>query len=135
MWCAGLDSSQVRAVSLALSSQDIALVHGPPGTGKQFTLLAHTIHQGYSLEHVRYICVILCAVYKPCMFTHAVAVMPLMPHLVATCMDINVAHFAHFCLHGCCEVWHYLCLVSAATQQQSMMDELLTSYHATMEHA
>ncbi|KAL3144155.1 hypothetical protein ABBQ32_14187 [Trebouxia sp. C0010 RCD-2024] len=30
----GLDSSQVRAVSLALSSQDIALVHGPPGTGK-----------------------------------------------------------------------------------------------------
>ena len=30
----GLDSSQLEAVSLALSSQDIALVHGPPGTGK-----------------------------------------------------------------------------------------------------
>ena len=31
---AGLDSSQLAAVALALSSQDIALVHGPPGTGK-----------------------------------------------------------------------------------------------------
>ena len=31
---AGLDASQLEAVKLALSSQDIALVHGPPGTGK-----------------------------------------------------------------------------------------------------
>lgn len=30
----GLDASQLKAVGLALSSQDIALVHGPPGTGK-----------------------------------------------------------------------------------------------------
>ncbi|PNH09678.1 DNA-binding protein SMUBP-2 [Tetrabaena socialis] len=30
----GLDQSQLSAVSLALSSQDVALVHGPPGTGK-----------------------------------------------------------------------------------------------------
>ena len=29
----GLDASQLKAVGLALSSQDIALVHGPPGTG------------------------------------------------------------------------------------------------------
>ncbi|KXZ43249.1 hypothetical protein GPECTOR_96g715 [Gonium pectorale] len=31
---AGLDESQCAAVTLALSSQDLALVHGPPGTGK-----------------------------------------------------------------------------------------------------
>lgn len=31
---AGLDASQLEAVKLALSSQDIALVHGPPGTGE-----------------------------------------------------------------------------------------------------
>ncbi|GFR40163.1 hypothetical protein Agub_g720 [Astrephomene gubernaculifera] len=30
----GLDESQRAAVTLALSSQDVALVHGPPGTGK-----------------------------------------------------------------------------------------------------
>ena len=31
---AGLDESQQRAVRLALGSKDLALVHGPPGTGK-----------------------------------------------------------------------------------------------------
>ncbi|GIL72076.1 hypothetical protein Vretimale_514 [Volvox reticuliferus] len=30
----GLDASQRAAVTLALGSQDVALVHGPPGTGK-----------------------------------------------------------------------------------------------------
>lgn len=36
MWCscAGLDESQVRAVGRALAAQDVALIHGPPGTGK-----------------------------------------------------------------------------------------------------
>lgn len=29
-----LDQSQVRAVSKALSAQHVALIHGPPGTGK-----------------------------------------------------------------------------------------------------
>ncbi|KAG2432839.1 hypothetical protein HXX76_008572 [Chlamydomonas incerta] len=31
---AGLDESQRQAVTLALSAKDLALVHGPPGTGK-----------------------------------------------------------------------------------------------------
>lgn len=30
----GLDPSQRQAVSLALAAQDVALIHGPPGTGK-----------------------------------------------------------------------------------------------------
>ena len=32
--CAGLDDSQVKAVGRALAAQDVALIHGPPGTGK-----------------------------------------------------------------------------------------------------
>ena len=30
---AGLDESQRQAVSHALAAQDVALIHGPPGTG------------------------------------------------------------------------------------------------------
>lgn len=33
-----LDASQIDAVSMLLSSNDVALVHGPPGTGKTTTL-------------------------------------------------------------------------------------------------
>jgi len=35
-----LDPSQRRAVSLALRARDLALIHGPPGTGKSTTLVA-----------------------------------------------------------------------------------------------
>ena len=31
-----LDQSQREAVSFALSSHDISIIHGPPGTGKYF---------------------------------------------------------------------------------------------------
>ena len=31
---AGLDASERAAVSTALAAQDVALIHGPPGTGK-----------------------------------------------------------------------------------------------------
>lgn len=36
----GLDPSQRRAVDLALRARDLALIHGPPGTGKSTTLVA-----------------------------------------------------------------------------------------------
>lgn len=40
-WCPinnALDTSQIEAISMLLSSQDVALIHGPPGTGKTTTL-------------------------------------------------------------------------------------------------
>ncbi len=42
--CAGLDDSQRAAVSLALAAQDIALIHGPPGTGE-------CVHFVHAYEH------------------------------------------------------------------------------------
>jgi ATP-dependent RNA/DNA helicase IGHMBP2 len=35
----GLNASQVEAVRFALSAQDVAIIHGPPGTGKTTTLV------------------------------------------------------------------------------------------------
>ncbi|XP_026783616.3 DNA-binding protein SMUBP-2 [Pangasianodon hypophthalmus] len=35
----GLDSSQQEAVSFALSQKDVAIIHGPPGTGKTTTVV------------------------------------------------------------------------------------------------
>jgi ATP-dependent RNA/DNA helicase IGHMBP2 len=34
-----LDESQIKAVSLALAAKDVALIHGPPGTGKTTTVI------------------------------------------------------------------------------------------------
>ena len=36
---AGLDASQVAAVGYALAAKDVALIHGPPGTGKTTALV------------------------------------------------------------------------------------------------
>lgn len=35
----GLDSSQRRAVVSALAHSDVAIIHGPPGTGKTTTVV------------------------------------------------------------------------------------------------
>jgi ATP-dependent RNA/DNA helicase IGHMBP2 len=39
MFNSGLDSSQRAAVTFALETEDVALIHGPPGTGKTTTLV------------------------------------------------------------------------------------------------
>lgn len=36
----GLNQSQVEAVEFALAAQDVAIIHGPPGTGKTTTVVA-----------------------------------------------------------------------------------------------
>ncbi|MDA9098225.1 AAA domain-containing protein [bacterium] len=41
----GLDNSQTEAVAHALASQDIALVHGPPGTGKTTAVVEYVLQE------------------------------------------------------------------------------------------
>jgi Cdc6-like AAA superfamily ATPase len=36
---AGLNSSQLEAIDFALAASDLALIHGPPGTGKTTTVV------------------------------------------------------------------------------------------------
>jgi MoxR-like ATPase len=35
----GLNESQLSAIAVALASQDVCLIHGPPGTGKTTTVV------------------------------------------------------------------------------------------------
>jgi ATP-dependent RNA/DNA helicase IGHMBP2 len=51
-FASSLNSSQQEAVRFALASQDLAIIHGPPGTGKTTTvveLISQAIHQGYKV--------------------------------------------------------------------------------------
>ncbi|GMH45218.1 hypothetical protein BSKO_13175 [Bryopsis sp. KO-2023] len=41
----GLDESQRKAVGVALAAQDLALVHGPPGTGKTTTVVEYILQE------------------------------------------------------------------------------------------
>ena len=49
----GLNSSQHRAVLCALSRPDVAIIHGPPGTGKTTTvveLILQAVDQGMKVS-------------------------------------------------------------------------------------
>ena len=45
-----LDDSQKRAVLFALSRPDVAIIHGPPGTGKTTTVIEYILQQGVTLR-------------------------------------------------------------------------------------
>lgn len=50
-----LDDSQREAVSFALSQRELAVVHGPPGTGKTTTLveiILQAVKQGQKVQKV-----------------------------------------------------------------------------------
>lgn len=45
-----LDDSQKRAVLFSLSRPDVAIIHGPPGTGKTTTVIEYILQQGVTLR-------------------------------------------------------------------------------------
>lgn len=50
----GLDRSQQEAVSFALSQKDVAIIHGPPGTGKTTTVvevILQAVKQGQKVQN------------------------------------------------------------------------------------
>lgn len=51
----GLDSSQQEAVSFALSQKEVAIIHGPPGTGKTTTVvevILQAVKQGQKVQTI-----------------------------------------------------------------------------------
>lgn len=53
----GLDSSQKEAVSFALSQKDVAIIHGPPGTGKTTAVvevIIQAVKQGQKVQSMSY---------------------------------------------------------------------------------
>ena len=57
-----LDSSQQRAVLFALAQQDVAVIHGPPGTGKTTTVVEYIMQCAKLNQKVR-INIIYCTPY------------------------------------------------------------------------
>jgi hypothetical protein len=58
---AGLNEPQLDAISMALASKDVCLIHGPPGTGKTTTvveLIRQAVAQGQRVcvLPVSYVC-------------------------------------------------------------------------------
>lgn len=53
----GLDGSQKEAVSFALAQKDLAIIHGPPGTGKTTTVvevILQAVKQGLKVQFMSY---------------------------------------------------------------------------------
>ena len=46
-----LDNSQKRAVLFALSRPDVAIIHGPPGTGKTTTVIEYILQETLTLNN------------------------------------------------------------------------------------
>lgn len=80
---AALDASQMKAVSLALAAQDIALIHGPPGTGKTTSVVEY-IAQEVGRGHR----VLACAASN-------VAVDNLVEKIAAACPQSKVVRVGH----------------------------------------
>uniref|UniRef100_M4BCJ9 DNA helicase n=1 Tax=Hyaloperonospora arabidopsidis (strain Emoy2) TaxID=559515 RepID=M4BCJ9_HYAAE len=101
----GLNESQVEAIRFALASKDVALIHGPPGTGKTTTVV-ELILQAVTAFNLK---VLVCApsniavdnvlekLAKTCLTVHKQLRLTrvghparMLPHIVKYCLDAKI---------------------------------------------
>ncbi|CAI5731749.1 unnamed protein product [Hyaloperonospora brassicae] len=102
---AGLNESQVEAIRFALASKDVALIHGPPGTGKTTTVVELILQAVTAFDQKVLVCApsniavdnVLAKLAETCSRVHKQLRLTrighparVLPHIIKYCLDAKI---------------------------------------------